>query len=162
MPPSCLAAAATVAVLENPPTRVYAFKGLAPSKDSMVVAATTLNCADATDVPSASGASPPVVAASVYEPAPLIERLLKVATPLTTEAVNVPPSCPPELPEPSAIVTLPEPGVKPVSGLFQASTTMTVTAGEMTPPTAVDDGCWPKTRWSVAPGDTNTPAVPAS
>src|SRR5262245_55321661 len=108
----------------------------------MVVAATTLNWADEAGGPSGSGARPLVVAAGVDVPRGLIECLLKVAPPLTTEAVNVPPSVPPELPAPFAIVTLPDPGVKPVSGLFQKSTTTTVTAGEMTPPTATDDGCW--------------------
>ena len=82
-------------------------------------------------------------------PALLIDRLLKVATPLTAAAVSVPPSVPLPGFVPRAIVTL---EVFVVTTLPLASSTATWTAGAMLAPAAVLLGWALKTSLLAAAG----------
>src|SRR5947209_15051250 len=92
--------------------------------------------------------SPEELAASVYPlPALLMERLLKVAVPLTAATVVVPLRVPLLGLVPIAIVTL---AVLLVRLPF-ASRICTVTAGVMDAPATVFVGCWPNTSCVAAP-----------
>src|SRR5437667_37268 len=86
----------------------------------------------------------PSVAAMVYLVAYLlIERLLKMATPLLAATVTPPPRVPPPGLLLRARVTL---EVSLLTRLLNVSSTCTVTAGLMAWPAVALDGCWLKAR----------------
>jgi hypothetical protein len=87
---------------------------------------------------------PVALAASVYPfPVRLMERLPKVATPLTAATVVVPESVPLPGFEEIAIVTFP---VKDVMVVPPLSTARTVMAGEIDAPACSVVGCWTNSR----------------
>ena len=80
----------------------------------------------------------------------MIERLEKVATPATTVTAAPPVRVPPPGLVPMARLTVVALSV--VSMLPLASSTATVTAGEMVAPAAVLEGPWTNASWVAAPG----------
>src|SRR3954469_25873337 len=78
-----------------------------------------------------------------------MERLEKVATPLTAATVVVPDSVPPPGLVPIATVML---AVELVTVLLKASSTATCTAGEMATPAAALVGCTAKASLDAAAG----------
>src|SRR5207247_3745290 len=97
-------------------------------------------------------AGPVAAAVRVYpEPALLMLKLEKVATPDTAATLAVPASVPPPGFVPIATVTVP---VNPVTVLPKASWAVTRTAGVIARPAVALEGCTVNTNWVAAPAVT--------
>ena len=133
-----LGAGEPLAVIEKlPDTPTVNVAADALVKVGAAPADTMLNCALTAEV------SAPSVATSVYVFGLLMERSLKVATPLIAATLVVPLSVPNPLCSPIVRDTI---LVSVVTTFPPASSTSTVTGGLIMPPAIEVDGCCPYTR----------------